>query len=271
MALAFSVNTNPGAFTALQALNDTNRQLTTTQNRLNTGLAVAGASDDAATFAIAQNLRATVGGLNAVQGSLDRSISAVDVALNASESISELLISLRETATSAADPGLDADSRSSLQDEFSQVLAQIDSIVESAAFNGTNLISAANSVVAIDTDGAAVFSVSGADLSGITGTIQSTFASAASAAATLGRIDTVSDTVNGLLSDLGAGQNRLELQQTFISKLSDTLEVGIGNLVDADLAKESARLQSLQVKQQLGLQALGIANQAPQAVMALFG
>jgi flagellin len=268
--MAFSVNTNQGAFVALQSLNQTNRGLAQTQNRINTGLAVSGASDGAATFAIAQGLRSDVGGLTAVQGSLDRSISAVDVALNASESISTLLIDLRETATSAADPGLDADSRSSLEDEFKQVLNQIDSIISSAEFNGTNMVSAANSVVAIDGDGAAVFSVSGVDLSGITATIQSTFASAASAASTVARIDTAATTVNGLLSDLGAGQNRLELQRDFTSSLRDTLEVGIGNLVDADLARESANLQALQVRQQLGLQALGIANQAPGAILSLF-
>lgn len=269
--MAFSVNTNQGAFIALQSLNQTNRGLAQTQNRINTGLAVSGAADGASTFAIAQGLRADVGGLNAVQGSLDRSISAVDVALNASESISALLIDLRETATSAADPGLDAGSRTALEDEFKQVLNQIDSIIASAEFNGTNMISsAATSVVAIDGSGNSVFSVSGSDLSGMTATIQSTFASATSAASTVARIETAATSLNGLLSNLGAGQNRLELQSEFTSALRDTLEVGIGNLVDADLARESANLQALQVRQQLGLQALGIANQAPGAILSLF-
>ncbi|RMD89688.1 MAG: flagellin, partial [Alphaproteobacteria bacterium] len=94
--MAFSVNTNQGALVALQSLSQTNQSLSTTQNRINTGFKVAGAADGAAVFAIAQNLRADVGGLNAVQQSLDRSISVVDVALNAAETISDLLVSLRE-------------------------------------------------------------------------------------------------------------------------------------------------------------------------------
>lgn len=269
--MAFSVNTNQGAFIALQNLNQTNRGLAQTQNRINTGLAVAGASDGAATFAIAQGLRADVGGLNAVQGSLDRSISAVDVALNAAESISSLLIDLRETATSAADPGLDGDSRSALEDEFQQVLAQIDSIIASAEFNGTNMIDKSPAtVVAIDGDGQSVFAVDGTDLSGMTSTIGSSFASASAAASIVSRIESQAKSLNEFLSNLGAGQNRLELQSEFTSKLRDTLEIGIGNLVDADLARESANLQALQVRQQLGLQALGIANQAPGAILSLF-
>ncbi len=268
--MAFSVNTNQGAFVALQQLSETNKQLAITQNRINTGLKVASAKDGAATFAIAQNIRADVAGINAVKSSLDRSISAVDVALNAAESIADLLTQLRETAVAASDPGLDSQSRSALQDEFQQTLKQIDSIVQSASFNGTNLVSAANSVVAIDSDGNAIFSVQGAGLTVSDLGVSSTFATATAAQSVVGEIDSAVATVNNVLSDLGAGRQRLDLQATFISKLQDTLNVGIGNLVDADLAKESANLQALQVKQQLGLQALSIANQAPGSILALF-
>ena len=268
--MAFSVNTNQGAFVALQQLSETNKQLAITQNRINTGLKVASAKDGAATFAIAQNIRADVAGINAVKSSLDRSISAVDVALNAAESISDLLTQLRETAVAASDPGLDSASRSALQDEFQQTLKQIDSIVQSASFNGTNLVSAANSVVAIDSDGNAIFSVKGAALTVSSLGVSSTFATATAAQSVVGEIDSAIATVNSVLSDLGAGRQRLDLQANFISKLQDTLNVGIGNLVDADLAKESANLQALQVKQQLGLQALSIANQAPGSILALF-
>ncbi len=268
--MAFSVNTNQGAFVALQQLSATNKQLSITQNRINTGLKVAGAADGAATFAIAQNIRADVAGLNAVQSSLDRAISAVDVALNAAESVGDLLNQLRETAVAASDAGLDSASRSALQDEFQQVLKQIDSIVSSASFNGTNLVSAANSVTAIDSDGNAIFSVQGTALTVSSLGVSSTFATATAAQSVVSEIDTAIATVNSALSNLGAGRNRLDLQATFISKLKDTLEVGIGNLVDADLAKESANLQALQVRQQLGLQALSIANQAPGSILALF-
>ena len=270
--MAFSVNTNQGAFVALQQLNATNKQLAITQNRINTGLKVASAKDGAATFAIAQNIRADVAGINAVKSSLDRAISAVDVALNAAESIADLLTKLRETAVAASDSGLDSASRSALEDEFKQVRAQIDAIVNSASFNGTNLVSAANKVVAIDSDGNAIFSVVGANITaGSSGLkVASAFATATAAQAAVSTLDDAISTLNSVLSDLGAGRQRLELQADFISKLQDTLNVGIGNLVDADLAKESANLQALQVKQQLGLQALSIANQAPGSILALF-
>jgi len=78
------------------------------------------------------------------------------------------------------------------------------------------------------------------------------------------------DNVNAALARLGTQSKALGIHTTFVSKLSDALETGIGNLVDADLARESARLQSLQVKQQLGIQALSIANQRPQAILSFF-
>lgn len=269
--MAFSINTNPGAFTALTQLNQTNRELQTTQNRINTGLRVASAADDAATFAIAQNLRADIAGFTAVSQSLDRSLSALDVALSAGESIADLLIQLRETAVAASDSGLDSLSRSALEDEFKQVLSQIDSIVQSASFNGTNLISAANSVSAIDSDGNTVFSVQGAALSVSSLSISSTFATATAAQSVVSELDSAISTVNSTLSVLGAGKQRFDLQKSFVGKLMNSIRVGIGNLVDADMAKESANLQALQVRQQLGLQALSIANQSPQTILSLFG
>ncbi|GAB4574730.1 MAG: flagellin [Rhodothalassiaceae bacterium] len=270
--MAFSVNTNAGAFIALQSLNSTNASLSTTQNRISTGLAVASARDGASTFAIAQNIRADVAGLSAASDGLDRARSALDVAINAAEAISDLVISARELAVAAADTSLDTASRTALNDEFVEVVNQITSINNSASFNGTNLIKATpDSVQAIDGDGATVFSVAGVDLTltalGISGT---GFTDAATASAQVTAIDTALGTLNGALSDFGAGFQRLEIQADFTSRLQDTLEVGIGNLVDADLARESANLQALQVRQQLGLQALSIANQAPGSVLALF-
>jgi len=274
--MAFSINTNQGALVALQQLTRTNQSLETTQNRISTGLEVAGAEDGAARFAIAQNLRADVGGLNAVQQSLDRTISTVDTAINGAEAVSDLLIQLRELAVGAADAGADDSTRDALNDEFQEVLAQIDSIVDSADFNGSNLLNGSTaSVVAINANGSTVFSVAGTDLnlsSLASGALDGAVISQqASAAAAVGNIDTAIGEVNTALSSFGAGQTRLELQQDFTANLRDTLEVGIGNLVDADLARESAQLQALQVQQQLGLQALGIANQAPQSILALFG
>lgn len=279
--MAFSVNTNAGAFVALQSLNTTNAALNTTQNRISTGLAVGSARDGASTFAIAQNIRADVAGLNASSQGLDRARSALDVAINAAEATSDLLIEARELATAAKDETLDTVSRDALNDEFTEIIGQIQSINNSASFNGTNLVgdqATPTSVQAIDADGNSVFSIAGVDLSTAAAglniaasTIDSGGVTAVTNAdAAFTAIEAAITTVNGALSDFGAGFQRLEIQADFTTRLKDTLEVGIGNLVDADLARESANLQALQVRQQLGLQALSIANQAPGSVLALF-
>lgn len=271
-----SVNTNPGALVALQNLGATQRALEVVQNRINTGLKVAGAKDDGGIFAIAQNLRADLGGLGAVKNSLDRGVSSVDVALAAGETVSDLLIDLKSKAVAASDVGLDATSRAALKADFDSLRDQITDIVDNAAFNGSNLVNnGGTSVTAIVNDnGTATITVSAQDLSltgtNITITAASTFATATQAASVVALLESSISNVNSALSALGTGSKKLTSQRAFVDKLSDAIEVGIGNLVDADLAKESARLQSLQVKQQLGIQALSIANQQPNVVLALF-
>lgn len=273
--MAFSVNTNAQAFVALQNLNATNRDLTATQNRISTGLEVAGAKDNAAFFAIAQGLRSDVAGLNAVQGSLDNAASALDVALSAGEAVSDLLIELEGLAVSASDPGISNESRGALNDQFQQLITQIDSIVGNAQFNGINAVDGSDAIVALtDTDPAISndISIAGADLSAggllLSGRAVNTSSAAGSA---LIAVKNASSSLATILSRFGAGANRIEIQSEFTQSLTDTIEVGIGNLVDADLAQESADLQALQVRQQLGLQALSIANQAPGAILSLFG
>jgi flagellin len=273
--MAFSVNTNAQAFIALQNLNATTRDLTETQNRISTGLEVAGAEDNAAFFAIAQNLRGDVAGLNAVQGSLDNAASALDVALSAGEAVSDLLVELQGLGVSASDPGISDDSRRALNDQFRQLVTQIDSIVGNAEFNGINAVDGSDAIVALtDPDPSTTnnISITGADLSA--GGLSLSNASIGSASAASGAISVIGaavSTIAAVLSRFGAGANRLEIQSEFTQSLTDTIEVGIGNLVDADLAQESANLQALQVRQQLGLQALSIANQAPGAILSLFG
>ena len=274
--MAFSVNTNAGAFAALQNLNQTQSELNTTQTQINTGLRVASAKDDAATFAIAQTLRGEVSGLQAVSASLDRAQSSLDVAIAAGEAVSDLLIELKEKAVAAKDSGLDTASRTSLNDDFQQLRDQITSIVQNAEFNGTNAVeNSGDAIVAITNDtGSNTITIAAQDLSlggaNVTiGTAQ-TIGTQDAASVAVANIESSIQNVNTALSALGSGANRVELQQNFVDSLSDSIEVGIGNLVDADLAETSANLQSLQVRQQLGLQALSIANQAPQSVLSLF-
>ena len=274
--MAFSVNTNAGAFAALQNLNSTNRDLETVQNRINTGLNVASARDDAATFAIAQNLRSDLSGLNAVTSSLDRAQSSIDVAIAAGEAVSDLLIELKEQAVSASDTSLDTASRTAINNDFTQLRDQITSIVNNAEFNGTNVVeNNGDAIVAITNDtGSNTITVAAQNLSlgggNVTITATQSIGTAALASSAIQNIESSISNVNTALSELGSGATRLELQGDFVSQLSDAIEVGIGNLVDADLANEAANLQALQVRQQLGLQALSIANQAPSTVLGLF-
>lgn len=274
--MALSVNTNASALSALQNLAVTNASLGKVQTAINTGLKVASSKDNAAVFSIAQKLRSDVSGLNAVKSSLDRATSALDVAIAAGEAVSDLLISLKEKAVAAKDAGLDSSSRSSLNDDFKQLRDQITTIVENATFNGTNIVDGTTpKLVAItNSDASKTISIGGQNLS-LGGSIVTLGATdvintAGTASAAVDSINTSIANVNTALSALGSGANRVELQKTFVGKLSDSIQVGIGNLVDADMAKESANLQALQVKQQLGLQALSIANQAPQAITRLF-
>jgi flagellin len=272
-----TINTNPGAMIALQNLNQTNKDLMQVQNRINTGLAVSSAKDNGGIFAIAQNMRADVGGLRAVTQSLDLAVSVTDVALAAGEAISDLLIEMKEKALAASDTSLDTASRTALNEDFTALRDQISTIVENAEFNGVNLIdgSVTGGISALaNADGSNTIAVDDEDMS-LGGTIV-TLAAAASFATSTQASDIVDDletslnNVNSALARLGTASKSLEIHKTFVGKLSDTLERGIGNLVDADLAKESARLQSLQVKQQLGIQALSIANSAPSTILGFF-
>lgn len=274
--MTFSVNTNASALSALQNLNKTAVKLGNTQTAINTGLKVASSKDNGAVFAIAQSLRADVAGINAATSSMDRALSTLDVAIAAGEAVSDLLISMKEKAVAAKDTGLDTASRASLNNDFKQLRDQITSIVSNAEFNGTNVVkNNGQDIVAItNDDGSNTITIGSQDLSlaGSTVTITaSTVISTQPQASTVtSNIESSIQNVNASLSALGAGSRRLDLQREFISRLQDTIEVGIGNLVDADMAKESANLQAIQVKQQLGLQALSIANQAPQSVLSLF-
>ncbi len=273
---SLSVNTNYGAAVALQQLSKTNADLAAAQSRINTGLKVAGAKDNGAIFAIAQDLRAETSGVGVAKQSLDRAQSAADVALAAGEAISDILIELKEKALAATDTTLSSEQLAAYNEDFVALRDQIQTIVDNAEFNGANLID--GSITSLNAlangDGTAVLTVAAENfnLSGAVLTITSTqsFTSAAEAATALGNVSQSLNLLNQALARLGTAAKAVEVHNTFLTKLGDQLENGIGNLVDADLAKESANLQALQTKQQLGVQALSIANQAPAIVNQLF-
>jgi flagellin len=274
--LSNSVNTNVGAMLALQNLNATNMELSQTQNRINTGKKVSTAKDNGAIWAIAQAQRAEIGALGAVKQSLDRAVSTVDVAMSAGESVSDLLLQMKEKALAAADTSLSATSRTALNEDFKALRDQITKIVSNATFNGSNLLNTGAAAIAplANADGTSKLTVA-AEVMSLGGAIVTLAATASFATATIaltlsGTVDTSIANVSAALARLGTKSKSLALHSTFVSKLSDTLQAGVGNLVDADLAKESAKLQALQTKQQLGIQALSIANTAPQTILSLF-
>jgi flagellin len=272
-----SINTNSGAMTALQYLNQTNAQLDQVQGEINSGLKVASAKDDGSTFAIAQNMRGDVAGYSAVTDSLNSATSSVDVAMSAGQSISDLLIEMKAKAAAASDASLDTASRQALNEDFQSYRDQITSIVQNADFNGFNLIdgSATNGISALaSADGTHRITVAteNMSLSGSIVTIHkaASISTQASASAMITTVETSLNNVDSALAKLSSGAKKFSIQSTFVSQLSDTLTTGIGNLVDADMATESAMLTSLQTKQQLGVQALSIANQAPSIALKLF-
>ncbi|MDP1875694.1 flagellin [Phenylobacterium sp.] len=272
-----SVNTNVGAMVALQNLNKTNTDLGTTQNRINTGLKVASAKDNGAVWAIAQNQRSNSGALNAVKESLSRSISTVDVALSAGESVSDLLLQMKEKSLAASDTTLDTASRTALNDDFKALRDQITKVVTNATFNGANMITATTptTVAALaSADGVNKITVASQSLAlggaNVTLAATASIATQTTAAAMIATINTSIANVSSALSKLGTGSKALSSHLEFVGKLQDSIDAGVGNLVDADLAKESAKLQSLQTKQQLGIQALSIANQSSGSILSLF-
>lgn len=274
-----SVNTNVGAMLALQSLNAINAQLFTVQRRISTGLKVASVKDDPATWAIAQNQRATSRSLDAVKGSLQRGQSIADVAISGAESISDILLQMKEKALAASDPTITTADRAALSEDYVALRRQIDRVAGNAEFNGVSLISAsgaangtgrvkalanANATDTIDIDHIDL-STTGSAISGTRADLLGSVSTA-----DLTALDTAIKSVNAAASRFGTGSKALDSHLTFVGKQQDVIDAGVGRLVDADLAKESAKLQALQVQQQLAIMALGIANRAPQLLLQLF-
>ncbi len=275
--MTLSVQTNKSALVALQQLTNTNQQLDQAQSRISTGLKVQGAKDNAAVYAVAQGLRADIGGYSAVSTSLDRATSIGNVALSAGESISDLLIQMREKATAASDSSIDTFTRQAYDSDFKALISQVQTIIANAEFDGANILDSSNSPgigFLADADGTRTLTLNTQNMS-LGGSIITLEATASLGTQTLasGLVDTLKtslENVNQALANLGSDVKKLEAHNLFVTKLTDTLEVGVGDLVDADMAKESAQLQALQIKQQLGVQALSIANSRPQIILSLF-
>lgn len=276
-----SILTNPEALVALRNLERTNRSLATTQNRVSTGLKVTGAIDDASNFAIAQGIRGDIKALGAVTQGLNNAKGIAKVAIAGATSISDLLQTVRQKLTELSNEGITTTQRDILADDFDQLLSQAANFIENAVFNGVNLLdSSANSSVDINT----LSNINGGTLTLTAQDLRTWVTSLAAHSASLvaatgasaaqsiisSQYSNLESVVNTALGSLGAEARALELQTAFLEEITDATEEGLGNIVDADMARESARLTALQVRQQLGVQVLGIANQAPQILLGLF-
>lgn len=275
--MAMSVNTNKSALIALQNLTATNEQLADVQSKINTGLRVANAKDSASIYAIAQKQRADFSSLGAVKMSLDRATSITDVALTAGQQISDILVQMREKVVGAAEGSASAQTKKAFDDEFQTLLSAVSQFSNSAEFDGVAVLNGSittNLNFLANADGDSYIRLTPQDFSitgGLIGLAGTTLTGdVASTQSVLATLDLAISNVTSALAEMGAQSKQIEKHVTFVTKLQDVLETGIGNLVDADIAKESARLQALQVKQQLGAQALSIANSQPQVILKLF-
>ncbi len=237
--MANSINTNVGAMVALQNLNATSRELNVVQNRVNTGQKVSSAKDNGAIWAVATEQRASAKALDATINNLQRQQSINDVGLAAGDSIVAALTEMKALAAA-----IDADSgdTTAYVEDYNKLKEEVDAIILDTKFDDVDALDELTVTLTEDV--------------------------AAGAAVT--EIDAALTAVTTFMQGLGTTSKSLERQVTFNSKLQDALEAGVGNLVDADLAKESARLTALQTKQQLGVQALSIANQSSSILLGLF-
>ena len=272
-----SVNTNAGAMIALQSLSAINREMSGTLRRISTGLAVSSAKDNPAVWAMAQTQRAEPRSLDSVRDSLQRGRSITDVALSAGETVVDLLGKMKEKMLAAADTSLSTASRAALNSDYLTLKRQIDRTVGNAEFGGVNLIASgtvgqiralanADASDTVDIDHVDL-STTGAALSGMPADLLA----APITGVEIKAMSTAMETVTSALARLGTGSFALESHQTFIDKLQDTLDTSVGRLVDADMARESTKLQALQIKQQLAIKSLAIANSGTSYLLTLFG
>lgn len=275
--MANSINTNYGASIALQNLNTTNAQLQTTQNRINTGQKVSSAKDNGAIFAIATSQRASMGAQDAVKNSLQRGQSIIDVALAAGDTAVSALQEMKALAVNIASSSGDA--QAAYLADWNALGKEVDSALKGASFDGVNLwngTTATNVTTSTASTGntyqigfGTTDKAAATAITDITATAAAP-TDAATTAAFATKVDAAIKAMTTDMATLGTQSKSVGRTINFVGKLQDALESGIGNLVDADLAKESAKLTALQTKQQLGVQALSIANSSSSILLGLF-
>ena len=278
-----SINTNAGAVVALQSLNKTNAQLDMAQKRVSTGYRVADARDDGGAFAVAQKVRGDIAGVTSANEQLGAARGLLDVTLSGLNRVSDTMATVRGVLVKLADANTQGAIRDSYVAQYDLLRTQIASYINDSTYNGVTLVgkSSIGGGSAEGGDTIAVIRNEVGDALTITGQAVDIFdlaeaadvTDAADAAAYLtastGVVE-IETAVNAALNTYGNASKSVVNQIGFNSDKIDALESGLGALIDADLAKESARLQSLQIRQQLGATALSAANTAPQFLLSLF-
>lgn len=271
-----SVNTNIGAMTALQSLNRTNDALAAVQKRVSTGFRVVDAKDDGGAFAVAQSVRGDVAGLTAANEQLGGLKGVVDVTLQGLGQVSKTMVELRTVLTRLADGTINDEQRDQYAQQYGQLKSQIQMFISDATYNGRTLLSTdpavgGGDIVTIRNEQATTMTLAAFD--GATDFVVDDAPADATAAqaAITGNWTTVHQAINDALNRLGSDARYIDAQIGYNRDKLDAVEGGLGALIDADIAKEAARLQALQIRQQLGTQTLSITNQAPQALISLFG
>jgi len=268
-----SVNTNAGALIALQNVNAINRNLTATQNRVSTGFKVVGAEDNASSFAIAQGIRSDLKSYQAVSQGIANAKGTTQIALAGTTAISDLLGDIQAKITEGLNPGNNTQQQAILQSDFSNLITQINQFISSSAYNGKNLLSSgtANAAVISNIDGSTIAIRANSQVTAAATVLAGQAITSTSVAlVALTRINEARATIATVLGNLGADQRTITFQDDFIGEVSDAQEIGLGDIVDADLARESARLQAYQVQRQLSIQTLNIANSSPATLLGLF-
>jgi flagellin len=277
-----SINTNVGASIALAALNMTNASLDHTQKEISTGYRVSDATDDGAAFAIAQRVRSDVGALTSANQQLGSIQGLVQTSITALTDVQNTMNSARDVLVKLADSSLSSIQHSQYATQYSSLMSNIYSFLEDAKYNTKSLIgnvgantSGYGEVAVVRNELGATYGIGTFGGSELYGSIAvsaglTTLTTALAAITATGVFTRMLDSVGTALNNFGSNINYLNNQVSYNNNKIDSLNNGLGSLIDADLAKESASLQALQIRQQLGTQALSIANQAPQALLSLF-
>ena len=288
-----SLMTNTSAMTALKSLQATNKALEATQKNISTGYRVSDASDNAAYWSIATTMRSDNKALGTVNDALGLASAKIDVAYTGMNAAIDVVQEMKSKIVAAQEPGVD---KAKVQSEMTALQDQLLSIADSASFSGENWLKSGGTkslVASFTRDGAGAVSVTTIDLDlsgvqlvdstttptagilGAAGTASSTSVldmdvTSGTLADMLTDIDTALESMTTAAADLGATKNRVSIQSDFVSNLRDSISSGIGKLIDADMTEESTKLQALQTQQQLGIQALSMANSGSQSLLALF-